>query len=127
LDATNGSELWQAARQELSNWATPYIWENELRTELVTSGSKRVRSYDLDGKLLWESAGMSIITIPTPFARHGLLFVSSGYVLDRTRPLLAIRPGADGDITPNAPSKHVAWRHKLAGPYNTSPLVYGDQ
>jgi outer membrane protein assembly factor BamB len=129
LDARTGAELWQVERQEKSNWATPYIWENELRTELVTSGTNRVRSYDLDGKLLWELGGMSVLTIPTPFARHGLLYVASGYVLDRNRPMLAIRPGADGDITPkeDQDSKHIAWRLKQAGPYNTTPVVYGDQ
>ena len=27
----------------------------------------------IDGRLLWEFTGMSTISIPTPFARHGLL------------------------------------------------------
>ena len=42
---------------------------------------------------------MSSISIPTPFARHGLLFISSGYVGDPLRPAYAIRPGASGDIS----------------------------
>jgi outer membrane protein assembly factor BamB len=128
LDAKTGKQLWQVERDEKSNWATPYVWENERRTELVTCGTNRVRSYDLDGKLLWELNGMSSITIPTPFTRHGLLFVSSGYILDQKRPLFAIRPGAEGDITPDGDNgnKHLAWHLKLAGPYNPSPLVYGD-
>ena len=29
------------------------MWENEVRTEIVTSGSGKVRSYDLDGKRRW--------------------------------------------------------------------------
>jgi outer membrane protein assembly factor BamB len=128
LDAKTGKQLWRVERDEKSNWATPFVWENEQRTELVTSGTNRVRSYDLDGKLLWQLGGMSSITIPTPFARHGLLYVCSGYVLDKKRPLFAIRPGAAGDITPqdDAGNQHIAWQQKLAGPYNPTPLVYGN-
>ena len=128
LDAKTGKQLWRVERDEKSNWATPFVWENEQRTELVTSGTNRVRSYDLDGKLLWELGGMSSITIPTPFARHGLLYVCSGYVLDKKKPLLAIRPGAEGDITPEGDvgNKYVAWHLKSAAPYNPTPLVYGD-
>ena len=58
-----------------------------------------MRSYDLDGKLLWSLKGMSSITIATPYADHGLLYVSSGYVLDKQKPIYAIRPGATGDIS----------------------------
>src|SRR5205085_4443976 len=75
LDARTGKEIWRVERDEKSNWATPFVWENERRTELVTAGTNRVRSYDLDGKLLWELGGMSSIVIPTPFARHGLLYI----------------------------------------------------
>jgi outer membrane protein assembly factor BamB len=95
----------------------------------VTTGTRRVRSYDLDGKVLWEMGGMSSIVIPTPFARHGLLYVASGYVGDQGRPVFAVKPGAAGDIslkpgeTANA---FVAWHLPQGGPYNPSPLVYGD-
>jgi outer membrane protein assembly factor BamB len=129
LDKKTGEQIWRVERDEKSNWATPYVWENELRTELVTPGRGKVRSYDLDGKPLWEFAGMSQLTIPTPFTQFGLLYVCSGYVLDKLRPLYAIRPGAAGDIslkdneTSNA---FIAWSHRLAGPYNPTPVVYGD-
>ena len=74
------TQIWRVERDEKSNWATPFVWENEQRTEIVTPAAGKVRSYDLDGKLLWELGGLSTITIPTPFARHGLLYVASGYV-----------------------------------------------
>jgi outer membrane protein assembly factor BamB len=72
---------------------------------------------------------MSTIAIPTPFARHGLLFVSSGYVADRLRPTYAIRPGASGDISLKAgetSNAFIAWSNPTAGPYNPTPLAYGD-
>jgi outer membrane protein assembly factor BamB len=129
LDKRTGREIWKVDRDEKSNWATPYIWENEDRTEIVTCGQKKVRSYDLDGRLLWELGNMSSIVIPTPVARHGLLYVSSGYVLANLQPIYAIRPGATGDITlqkGQTRNPFVAWSHEKGGPYNPSPIVYGD-
>ena len=52
-EAKTGKELWRVARDEKSNWSTPFIWENGQRTELVTVGSKRVRSYDLPKHLAY--------------------------------------------------------------------------
>jgi outer membrane protein assembly factor BamB len=130
LDKRTGKQRWRVERNEGSNWGTPFVWMHRQRTELVTAGTTRVRSYDLDGKLLWEFRGMSMISIPTPFAAHDLLYVTSGYVADPfLRPLYAIRPGAEGDITLESgktESKHVAWCQRFAGPYHPTPVVYGD-
>jgi outer membrane protein assembly factor BamB len=129
LDKRTGKTLWEVGRDEKSNWATPFVWQNEKRTEIVTAGSNRVRSYNLDGKPLWELEGMSFISIPTPFAAHGLLYVTSGYVLDKSKPVYAIRPGAEGDISLNAgetANKWVAWSLPQAGPYHPTPLVHGE-
>jgi hypothetical protein len=120
-DARTGAEIWRVDRKEGTNWATPFVWQNELRTEIVTSGSDRVRSYDLSGKLLWELSGMSTISIPTPFERFGLLYISSGYIADALRPAYAIRPGASGDITLKAgetSNAYVVWSSPTAAPYN---------
>ena len=128
-DKRTGAEVWRVNRAEGTNWATPLVWEHDGRAELVTSGSDKVRSYDLTGALLWEFTGMSSISIPTPFTRHGLLFISSGYVGDPRRPAYAIRPGASGDIslkvgeTSNA---FIAWSAPTLAPYNPTPIVYGD-
>jgi len=127
LDTKSGRVLWRQPRDEPSNWATPYIWQNAARTELVVPGRKKVRSYDLEGKLLWELGGMSSIVIPTPFAQSGLLYVCSGYVGDKVRPVFAIKPGASGDITLKAGetnSQFIAWSQPTAAPYNPSPLLY---
>ena len=130
LDAKTGCEIWRMARDEKSNWSTPFVWANGLRTELVTPGTGKTRSYSLDGSLLWELAGGSAITIATPYAAHGLLYVSSGFVLDRTRPIWAIRPGRSGDLTLPADettSAAIAWSRDDAAPYNPTTLVYGDE
>jgi outer membrane protein assembly factor BamB len=128
LNKHTGEEIWRVERDEPSNWATPYVWQNAQRTEIVTPGRKKVRSYDLEGKVLWELGGMSTIVIPTPFSAFDLLYVCSGYVGDSTRPVFAVRPGASGDISLNdgQTNKFIAWYGKTAAPYNPSPMVYGD-
>lgn len=129
-DERTGKELWRVEREEPSNWSTPFVWEHDGGVELVTAGRRKVRSYDLDGRLLWELRGLSSITIPTPFAAEGLLYLGAGYVGDRlnsNKPVYAIRPGGRGDLTPESPEElgpYIAWMQANAAPYNPSMLVY---
>ena len=70
---------------------------------------------------------MSSINIPTPFASLSMLYVSSGFVADKVRPVFAIKPGAAGDITlkpGETNNEFIAWYQPTAGPYNPSPLLY---
>jgi len=127
LDKRTGKEIWRADRDEKSNWSTPFVWENEKRTEIVTAGTGKVRSYDLEGKLLWWFKGMSSITIATPYADNDLLYVTSGFVMDKSRPIYAIRPGGSGDISLAADETNnsaIAWCLPTAAPYNPTTLVY---
>jgi len=128
-DKRTGAELWRTPRQENESWSTPLVWENEVRTEVVTTSRNKVRSYGLDGRALWELGGMTVNVVPTPLARHGLLYVSSGYPGANPRPVYAIRPGASGDISlkpGETNNQYIAWYQPLLGTYNTSALVYGD-
>jgi outer membrane protein assembly factor BamB len=130
LDKRTGKDVWRVDRDEKSNWTNPFVWENKLRTELVTSGSGKVRSYDLSGKLLWELRGMSNVTVPTPFTADGLLYIASGCAHSSLRPVYAIRPGATGDISLSSDTTtnaQIAWCQRRAAPYVTSPLVYDGQ
>ncbi len=127
LDKRTGEQQWRVERDEKSNWATPYVWQNKLRTELVTLGSGKVRSYDLEGNVLWSLEGMSSITIATPYEYDGLLYISSGYVGDKFRPLYAIRPGAEGDISlggTETSNASIVWSQTTAAPYNPSTIAY---
>ena len=131
FDALTGAQLWRTAREdERSNWSTPFVWQNERRTEIVTTGTRKVRSYDTNGNLLWELAGMTSIHAVTPVAGHGLLFVSSGYFPDNPRPTYAIRPGASGDISLKAgetSNDFIAWSNPTLASAYPSPLVLGEQ
>ncbi|MGH9844146.1 MAG: PQQ-binding-like beta-propeller repeat protein [Blastocatellia bacterium] len=128
-DKKTGKEVWKVEREVGTNWATPYIWESGARTELIVPATKVVRSYDLNGKVLWEFKGMSSIAIPTPFSKFGLLYITSGYVGDQRRPVYAIKAGASGDISlkeGETSNQFIAWYQPQAGPYNPSPIIYGD-
>jgi len=128
-ETRTGRELWNVPRQESQGWATPLVWENELRTEIVTASTNKVRSYDLDGGLLWELKGMTTLSTPSPFASRGLVYISSGYPGTAPRPVYAIKPGASGDISlgqDQTSNEFVAWFQPLLGTYNTSALVLGD-
>lgn len=127
LDTKTGEEVWRTPREEKSNWSTPFVWENEQRTEIVTVGRNQSRSYDLDGKLLWSFGGNSKIVISTPYAADGLLYLTSGYVGDKVRPIFAVRPGATGDISlaeGQTSNDFIVWSQPQGAPYNPSTLVY---
>jgi len=127
LDAATGQEIWRTERQEKSGWSTPFVWQNGLRTEIVTVGGNMARSYDTDGHELWRLGGMSGISIPTPFAAEDVVYLSSGNFMANRKPLLAVRAGAAGDISlvgDESSNAYVAWRQKLASGYNPTPLLY---
>lgn len=130
FDTETGQENWRTPREETMSWATPFIWENDLRTEIVVNGKQANRSYSLNGKELWRFDGdMSVLVIPSPFAAHGMCYLSSGYVGDAHRPTFAIRPGAQGALDLEdgfTENEFIEWYQPTASPYNTTQIVYGD-
>ena len=130
FDAKSGREAWTVKRTHgesgKSGWATPFVWQNELRTEIVTVGRRHVVSYGLDGHELWRLAGFTQAT-PSPLSDSGLLYVGSGSQGEANRPMFAVKPGGSGDISlaaDRASNAHVVWFHPRASAYTSSPLVY---
>jgi outer membrane protein assembly factor BamB len=127
LDKRTGKEIWKTSRLAHSNFSTPFVWENSLRTEIVVNGRLFAQSYDEDGKELWRVQGKSAVAIPRPFERFGLLYVTSRHVVFGENRTYAICPGAAGDISPvegKPKSKYLAWSTKT-GPYHPTPLIVG--
>ena len=117
-----GEELWRQPRDEDTTWATPLVVEHQGKAQVITSATKKVRSYDLQsGKPLWESPGLTANVIPTPVAGHGMVYVMSGF---RGNALYAIRLGQSGDLSD---SDAIVWSHQKGTPYVPSPLLYGDR
>jgi outer membrane protein assembly factor BamB len=122
FDKRSGEERWKVLRDEVTSWATPIVVEHAGRSQLVVSGTNRVRGYDLaTGSVIWECGGLSANVVASPVAGDGMVFAGSSY--DK-RALLAIRlDGAQGDITG---TEHVVWNRFRGTPYVPSPLLYGD-
>lgn len=122
LDKLTGKELWRANRDEITSWATPLIVEHDGKHQVITTGTNRVRSYDLaTGEVVWESPGLTMNSIPTPVEVDGIVFVTAGF---RGNAAWAIRLSeAKGEIEGTAA---VLWEHHRDTPYVPSPLLYGD-
>jgi outer membrane protein assembly factor BamB len=131
FEKTTGEPVWRAERNEGPSWGTPFLFEAEGRTTVVTNATKRMRGYDAEtGELLWECSGGSMISVPSPVSTQGLVFLSSGHSISFSRqPIIAVRSGASGNITPargEIQSKGVAWSYSKGGPYVTSPIAVDD-
>jgi outer membrane protein assembly factor BamB len=126
-DLASGKQLWKTERpDEISTWGTPTIARRADGTdEIVTNGTK-IRGYDPStGKQLWTLGPNSEITIGTPVAANGLVYVTGGY--PPVRPIYAIRPGASGDISlakGQESNAAIAWSNLTEGTYIPTPIVY---
>jgi outer membrane protein assembly factor BamB len=127
FDAASGKELWRTSRDEIPTWGSPAVLEYGGKAQLVTNGTKAIRSYDpMTGKLLWSLRGNSEITCPTPIAAGGLIYIAAGY--PPMQPIYAVKWSASGDITLQGDAtsnEHIAWSLKRGGSYQPTPLIYG--
>lgn len=128
VDVKTGKQVWRTARDELPSWGTPTVYPGKNRSELVTNGSNFIRGYDpATGEELWRLGGSSKITAPTPVYSDDLIIVASGRHPER--PIFAIRPGANGDISLEGDATSngsVAWSWTRRGGYMPTPLIYRD-
>lgn len=123
FDKSSGKELWRTPRDEETTWSTPLVVNVNGKQQVVVSATRKIRSYDLaSGKQIWECAGMTANSIPSPVTADGVLYAISGF---RGSALLAIKlAGASGDLTD---STAILWKHNKSTPYVPSPLLYGDK
>ena len=118
LDADTGETKWKKDRDEGTTWGTPLIVEGAGRTQVITTGSNRIRSYDLaNGELLWECGGLGSNPIATPIVSEGIVVCMSGH---RDPAGVAIPLDAQGDVTG---TEEVAWELENT-PYIASPVLY---
>jgi outer membrane protein assembly factor BamB len=127
FDTTTGKEVWRDKRAGKSAWASPLLWKNKVRTELVTCGGGTVTSYEpKTGKVLWSMGKLSSFT-SSPAADDDRIYF--GYSNPTTvGSLYAIKAGAEGDITPmddTEPTAGIAWIRKGAAPGMPSAVSVG--
>ena len=125
FDLATGEPLWRAPRDEVSTFSTPLVHDVGGTAEVVVNGTV-IRGYDAaTGTERWRLGPNSEIPIGVPLLGDGLLFVQAGY--PPIRPIYAIRPGMEGDLTlPSGEdsSEAVAWSRNRGGVYIPSPLFY---
>jgi outer membrane protein assembly factor BamB len=127
LDAKTGETKWKIDRDETTNWATPLVVEYGGRTQVIVSGLKRVRSYDLKtGEVIWACAGLTPSAIPSPVSDGKNVYCMSGFLGTAA---YAFPLNSIGDMT-EADRKHeakIAWKRRQPGtPYVPSPLLDGE-
>lgn len=121
IDKLTGDELWRTERNEPSQYSSPIIWRNSLRSEVIVGG-QFYRSYDpASGELLWQLDMEKGRSSATPVAIGDRLYVGTelrnrGGNDDGGGFLFAVKPGGTGDISPaqgERSGEFVAW--KIAG------------
>ena len=120
LDKRTGDVLWKTDRDERTTWSSPIIVEYNGKAQVITTGTNRVRSYDLEtGELVWDGDGLTANSIPSPVAAGEYVYLMSGF---RGSDLQAIHLAqATGDISD---SEAIVWRYNRDTPYVPSPLLY---
>ena len=120
FDKGTGALRWKSPREPASSWTTPIVLEAGGRTQVVVSGSRMVRAYDLEtGEMIWQSPGLSVENVvATPVAGFGLVFAGSSY--DRQAVLAVPLQPAAGE------ARRAAWSRTRGAPYVPSFLLYGD-
>jgi outer membrane protein assembly factor BamB len=119
FDKRTGKELWKKSRDEGSGWTTPYVMERDGRTQVLVSGSRAVRSYDIStGEVIWQCSGLGTNPVPMIVADDEAIYAMSGH---RQPYAMAIKMGGKGDLTE---SGAVLWSTTRGTPYVPSPLLY---
>ena len=127
LSLADGRELWRTSRKVVCerSWATPFVFADGTRTQVVANGWPYAVSYDaMSGKEIWRLRSGGDNPIPTPFSAGGLIYVANGH---GNAPVFAVRPTASGDISladGATANQHVVWSNPRNGAYIQTPIVY---
>jgi outer membrane protein assembly factor BamB len=124
-DLRTGKERWKmprmtaATRENCDSYATPILWKNGDRLEVVVLGGQVLDAYEpVTGKLCWQLPGLlGSRTITGPVAANGMIFATQGM----RQAMLAVRPRGDGRRT----REDVAWQLGQGTPDSSTPVVSG--
>jgi outer membrane protein assembly factor BamB len=119
LSKKTGADVWKVDREEITSWATPLVVEVNGKTQVITSATNKVRSYDAEtGAIVWECTGMTKNVIPNPMFADGILYLMSGF---RGNAIKAIDLAkAKGDIS-GTPT--ILWEYNQDASYTPSPVL----
>jgi outer membrane protein assembly factor BamB len=123
LDKNSGKEIWKINRDEKTSWSSPFFVELNGETQMITSATNQIRSYDpSNGELIWFHTGLTRNVIPMPVSLGNMVYIMSGF---RGAALFAIDlTKAKGDLTN---SNAIAWQYDQDTPYTPSPLLMNEK
>jgi len=120
INASTGKTVWEKDRDEPNNWATPIIYEKDMRTQVITAGTKLVRSYDLDdGKIIWQCDGLTENVTPCPVIHGNSVVCMSGY---KGYAVTSYPLDQTGNLSKD---KKQLWSRRESGSYVPSPVLIG--
>ena len=98
FDKKTGEPAWRTPRDEATSWASPIAAEVDGKRQIIVSGTKAVRGYDLEtGEVIWECGPLSANVVASPVFSNGIVYAMSSYTFQAG---LAIRiSGASGDLS----------------------------
>jgi outer membrane protein assembly factor BamB len=79
IDQATGKTVWKTPRPDSTrSYATPVVWDDGDRKQVVVAGSLQLAGYDLaTGKKQWWVNSLSRIVDPTPTMVDGLIYVAT--------------------------------------------------
>ena len=127
LDCATGEDVWRHDREGKTSWSSPVVWENEMRTELVTCGNGTVTSYEPStGNILWRLTEMGGAFSASPAFDEQRIYLGQSGRASRG-PLVAVNAGAKGDLTfDSVDDSGLAWAEDSSAPGMCSPVVLND-
>ncbi|MFN7874778.1 MAG: PQQ-binding-like beta-propeller repeat protein [Pirellula sp.] len=121
-----GEKKWTHERDKKgTSWASPIVWTNNIRSELVVSGGERIESLDPQtGKLFWKIENVKAPTACSIASDSERIYFGGSDPMSKG-PLFSMLAGGEGDLSPekkNGEFKGSAWIEKKAAPGMSSPL-----
>lgn len=119
LDKTTGKDILKIPREEATSWSSPFIVNANGKDQVITSATKKIRSYDLEtGEIIWYGTGMTANVIPNPIVDRDMVYLMSGF---RGNALKAIDLSkATGNIDG---TDAILWEYNQNTPYTPSGLL----
>ncbi|HMP16640.1 MAG TPA: PQQ-binding-like beta-propeller repeat protein, partial [Gemmatales bacterium] len=125
VDTNTGSEVWRNALIPGSSWATPLVWRNSLRTELISCGKGLVTSVDPEtGKEYWRLGQFDTAFASSPTCAGDRLYFGASSP-GSSSPFFVVQAGAHGDISlekGTSSNAFVVWHKNGMGPGMCSVL-----
>lgn len=123
LDKKTGEIIWEKSRDERTSWSSPQVVEANGKTQVITSATNAVKSYDYEnGDVLWSSTGMTGNVIPVPMVADGILYVMSGFRGSASQAIDLSK--ASGDISG---TDAIVWEYNQDTPYTPCGVLMDDK